>query len=192
MIYLCKNKNSINKAVSILKKGGIIIYPTDTLYGFGADATNSKAIDKINLLKNRKDPLSIIVSSLNEIEKYGELDSRAKAICEQILPGPFTILIKSKKSNLSPLANESSEYTGIRIPNHSFSIKLAQKLGNPIITTSVNKKGQPSLNDISEMKNTFPNVDVFKDKINHSSKGSTIINLTINPPKIIRNGDGKL
>ena len=67
MIYLVKNKNSINKAVEILKSGGVIIYPTDTLYGFGADATNTKAINKLNLLKNRKDPLSIIVHSLNEI-----------------------------------------------------------------------------------------------------------------------------
>tara|TARA_B100002052_G_scaffold64657_1_gene57847 strand:+ start:1310 stop:1888 length:579 start_codon:yes stop_codon:yes gene_type:complete len=192
MIYLVKNKNSINKAVEILKSGGVIIYPTDTLYGFGADATNTKAINKLNLLKNRKDPLSIIVHSLNEIEKYGKLGDDEKAICKRIFPGAFTILIESIDSNLSPLVNETSNYTGIRIPNHPFPIEVTKHLGNPIVTTSVNKKGQPSLSDTSEMKKVFPDTDIFKDKINHSSKGSTIINLAVSPHKIIRNGDGKL
>ena len=139
MIYSCNN-TSIDKAVSILRNGEIIIYPTDTLYGFGVDATNSKAIKSLNLLKNRKDSLSIIVSSLNEIEKYGKLNEDIRELIDRILPGPFTILIDSIGSNLSPLVNESSNYIGIRIPNHSFPIKIVETLGNPIITTSVNKK----------------------------------------------------
>ena len=162
------------------------------MYRFGADATNSKAIEKINSLKNRKDPLSIVVSSLSEIETYGKLDKYSKKICKKIFPGPFTILIESVNSNLSPLVNETSNYTGIRIPNHPFPIEVTKHLGNPIITTSVNKKGQPSLSDTSEMEKVFPDIDIFKDKINHSSKGSTIINLAVNPHKIIRNGDGVL
>ena len=192
MIHLSNNKESIDKAVTLLKNGEVIIYPTDTLYGFGVDATNSKAIEKINSLKNRKDPLSIIVSSLSEIETYGKLDKYSKQICKKIFPGPFTILIESINSNLSPLVNESSQYTGIRIPNHSFSIELVKQLGKPIITTSVNKKGSPSLKKISDMQKIFPNIDIFQAKINLSSKGSTIINLAHNPYKIIRHGDGTL
>ena len=191
MIYSCNN-TSIDKAVSVLKNGGIIIYPTDTLYGFGVDATNSKAIESLNLLKNRKDPLSIIIPSLDQIEKYGKLNKEVKKLVNKILPGPFTILIDSIESNLSPLVNESSDYTGIRIPNHLFPIKIVETLGNPIITTSVNKKNKPSLNDIYEMDKTFKNIDIFKDKINIDSKGSTIINLAVNPYKIIRHGDGVL
>ena len=191
MIYSCNN-TSVNKAVSILKNGGIIIYPTDTLYGFGVDATNSKAIESLNLLKNRKDSLSIIIPSLNEIEKYGILNKENRQFINKLLPGPFTILINSIKSNLSPLVNESSDYTGIRIPNHSFPIKIVETLGNPIITTSVNKKNKTPLNDIYEMEKTFTNIDIFKDKINIDSKGSTIINLAVNPYKIIRYGDGTL
>ena len=192
MIYSCDNTSSIHKAVSTLKNGGIIIYPTDTLYGFGVDATNSEAIKKLNLLKNREDPLSIIIPSLNQIEKYGELDRDAKKITRKILPGPFTILLKSINSILSPLVNKSSEYTGIRIPNHEFPIQVVKTLNKPIITTSVNKKNNPSLNNISEMEKTFPGIDIFEDKINLSSKGSTIINLATNPHKIIRYGDGIL
>ena len=192
MVYLCNNNNAIDKAVSILDSGGIIIYPTDTLYGFGVDATNSKAIEKLNLLKNRKEPLSIIISSLSEITKYGKLDNEAKKMCNQIFPGPFTVLIESIDSSLSPLVHKLSKYTGVRIPNHPFPIQLVKLLGKPIITTSVNKKGQPALNNISDIEDSFPNIDIFKDKINLSSKGSTIINLALNPYKIIRNGDGVL
>ena len=191
MIYLSNNK-TVNTAVSILKKGGIIIYPTDTLYGFGVDATNSKAIEKLNKLKNRKDPLSIIVSSINKIPQYGVLNQGTQKIVKKILPGPFTILLESINTNLSPLVNDSSQYTGIRIPNHSFPIEVVKKLGKPIITTSVNKKGSPSLNKINDMQKIFPNIDIFEAEINLSSKGSTIINLADNPYKIIRHGDGVL
>ena len=191
MIYPC-DKNSVAKAVSILKRGEIIIYPTDTLYGFGVDATNSKAIKSLNLLKNRSDPLSIILSSCNQIKNYGKLTKENKKLVNKILPGPFTILINSIKSNLSQLVYESSKYIGIRVPNHSFPIKIVEMLGCPIVTTSVNKKNQTPLNDISIIEKAFPEVNIFKDKINIDSKGSTIINLTLNPYKIIRDGDGVL
>ena len=191
MIYP-SNSSSINKAVTILSNGGIIIYPTDTLYGFGVDATNSDAIAKLNKLKNREEPLSIIISSFDEIKKYGEVENEHKDLINKIFPGPFTILINSIKSNLSPLVNQDSKYIGIRIPNHPFPIDIVRKLGKPIITTSVNKSNQPSLNNIADMKKEFPNINIFEDEINLSSKGSTIINLALNPYKVIRYGDGTL
>lgn len=191
MIHLCNNE-TIKKAISIIDNGGIIVYPTDTLYGFGVDAMNSNAIQKLNRLKNRKDPLSIIVSSIKEIKKYGTLDESSKKIVHKIFPGAFTILIDSLKSNLSPLVNPGSDYIGIRIPKHSFPIKIVAELGRPIITTSVNKKNQPSLNNINEIEKIFPNIDIFKDDINIDSKGSTIVNLSENPYKVIRHGDGIL
>ena len=88
--------------------------------------------------------------------------------------------------------NSSSKYIGIRIPEHPFPTKLVETLGRPIITTSVNKKNEPSLNNVYEMEKIFPNIDVFKDEINIDSKGSTIINLALNPHQIIRYGDGVL
>ena len=191
MIYPCDN-TSIDKAVSIIKNGGIIIYPTDTLYSFGVDATNSKAIKSLNLLKNRHNPLSIILSSSNQIKNYGKLNNESKKLVNKIFPGPFTILIDSIDSNLSPLVNQASDYIGIRIPKHLFPIKIAETLGKPIITTSVNEKNQIPLSNLSKMEKTFSNIDIFKDKINVDSKGSTIINLAVNPYKIIRYGDGVL
>lgn len=191
MIYPCNN-NTVERAVKNLENGDIIIYPTDTLYGFGVDATNTKAIEKLNKLKNRQTPLSIIVSSIQDIEKYGLFKKQYKKMIKKIFPGPFTILIDSLKSDLSPLVNPNSNYIGIRIPNYQFPIQIVELLGKPIITTSVNKNGEPSLNNIMDMKKIFPDIDIFEDKINLSSKGSTIINLAEAPYKIIRYGDGIL
>ena len=191
MIHPCNNE-TIKKALSIIDSGNIIIYPTDTLYGFGVDATNSKAIDKLNDLKKRNDPLSIIVSSKDEIEQYGKIKKDSKKIINKIFPGPFTILIDSLTSNLSPLVNPGSNYIGLRIPNHWFPIKLVEEFGKPIITTSVNRKNEPSLTDVYEMQKKFPNINIFQDDINIDSKGSTIVNLSENPYLIIRQGDGTL
>ena len=191
MIHPCNNE-TIKKALNIIDNGGIIIYPTDTLYGFGVDATNSNAIEKLNNLKNRKDPLSIIVSSKDEIEQYGEIKKDSKKIINKIFPGPFTILIDSLTSDLSPLVTPGSNYIGLRIPDHWFPIKVVEKLGKPIITTSVNRKNEPSLTDVYEMQKKFPDINIFQDDINIDSKGSTIINLSENPHLIIRQGDGTL
>jgi len=191
MIHPCNNE-TIKKALSIIDSGGIIIYPTDTLYGFGVDATNSNAIEKLNNLKSRKEPLSIIVSSKDEIEQYGKIKKDSKKIINKIFPGPFTILIDSLTSNLSPLVNPGSNYIGLRIPDHWFPIKVVEELGKPIITTSVNRKKEPSLTDVYEMQKKFPDVNIFQDDINIDSKGSTIVNLSENPYLIIRQGDGVL
>ena len=87
-------------------------------------------------------------------------DWDVRELVDRILPGPFTILIDSIDSNLSPLVNKSSNYIGIRVPNHSFPIKIVETLGNPIITTSVNKKNKTPLNDIREMGKKFSNIDI--------------------------------
>ena len=143
-------------------------------------------------MKNRKDPLSIIVSSKDEIEQYGKIKKDSKKIINKIFPGPFTILIDSLTSDLSPLVNPGSNYIGLRIPDHWFPIKVVEELGKPIITTSVNRKNEPSLTDVYEMQKKFPDINIFQDDINIDSKGSTIVNLSENPYLIIRQGDGTL
>lgn len=183
--------NKIQHAYRNLINGNLIIYPTDTLYGLGADATNDKAINKINELKNRNTPLSIMIESVNKLSDYGEFDNNQLNIFKSIFPGPFTILLKSKNKNISPLVQNKSKKIGIRIPDNSFCLKLLKKFKKPIITTSVNIHGQSAMNDINEINKIFCNIDIYKDKINKCSNGSTIIDFTENLPKIIREGDGK-
>ena len=183
-------KNKIEKAIHDLKSGDIIIYETDTLYGLGADATNKLAVQKINKLKKRKTPLSIMLDSINSIEKYAIINTKIKKILMEIFPGPFTILLESKESNLCDLVQNNSTKIGIRIPNNKFCIDLLKKYKKPIITTSVNIHGSKALNDIDDIENIFFNINIYKGKNKENSIGSTILDFTCNPIKIIRQGDG--
>ena len=183
-------EKQINSAIKTLDTGNILIYPTDTLYGLGADATNTSAIEKINKLKKRKTPLSIMVSSLNEIEKYAIINSDIKKELKTIFPGPFTALLQSKKTDLSYLVQNQSDKIGIRIPNHPFCLDLLNEYKKPIITTSVNTHGEKPLNSINEIEKKFSKINIYYQNNNLDSKGSTIIDFTKKPPVIIRIGDG--
>ena len=183
-------KNKINHAIKTLEEGNILIYPTDTLYGLGADATNTSAIEKINKLKKRISPLSIMVASLKEIHKYAITDSKIDKELKKIFPGPFTALMQSKKTNLSYLVQNDSNKIGIRIPNNMFCLDLLNKYKKPIITTSVNIHGEKSLNRVDEIEKKFSKINIYYQNNNLDSKGSTIIDFTEKPPKLIRKGDG--
>jgi len=183
-------KNKINHAIKTLEEGNILIYPTDTLYGLGADATNTSAIEKINKLKKRRSPLSIMVASLKEIHKYAITDLDIEKELRKIFPGPFTALMQSKKTNLSYLVQNKSNKIGIRIPNNMFCLDLLNEYKKPIITTSVNIHGEKSLNKVDEIEKKFPKINIYYQNNNLDSKGSTIIDFTENPPKLIRKGDG--
>ena len=182
--------NKIDHALKNLKQGNIILYETDTLYGLGADATNSNAINKINKLKKRHLPLSIMLKSINDIDQYAILKKTTLNIINQLLPGPFTILLESKESNLSDLVQKNSNKIGIRVPNNQFCIELLKQYKKPIITTSVNIHGQKALNNIDEIEKIFFNIDIYEGFVNKRSKGSTIIDFTGKMVEIIRQGDG--
>ena len=189
MIYPATNEY-IQLAKDVLEAGDIIVYPTDTLYGFGVDATNSDAIRQLNKLKGRVQPLSIILDSINKIYDFAELSEPNKTAIKKILPGAYTILLPAKKSNLSPLVQSGSSNVGIRIPDHFFPIKLVSLLNKPIITTSINRHGNDAINDVTQVEIDFPNIDIFEDANHKPSKGSTIIDYSILPPKVVRSGDG--
>jgi L-threonylcarbamoyladenylate synthase len=108
----------------------------------------------------------------------------------KILPGPYTILLKARKSNLSKLVQQGSKKIGIRIPKNEFCLKLLSEFNAPIITTSVNKHGEKSINDINLIEKKFFDINIYEDNINKNSKGSTIVDFTKTPYKVIRNGEG--
>ncbi len=187
MIYEAINKN-INKAAQFLLSGEIIVYPTDTLYGFGVDATNVNAINKLNELKKRIQPLSIIVSSNKMLHNYCIIDKN-KIDLKKYFPGPYTLLF-NKNNKLPDILTINSKKIGIRIPKSDFTIKLVDTMNKPIVTTSINIHNQDSLNDINQIKKKFPNLNIFSGSVNENSKGSTIIDCTDKYNKVIRQGDG--
>ncbi len=191
MICNIQNFDAINKASNIIDKGGVIIYPTDTLYGLGVDATNTNAIKKLNDIKKREQVYSIIVNSLVMLKKYAVITDSSMKIIKECLPGPFTVILNKKKSDLSNLVSLKLNTVGIRIPEHNFPLEIVKSLNRPIITTSVNIHGQKSLHDLNNISKNFNKINIFSDdSLNKNSKGSTIIDCTKSKIKILRNGDG--
>lgn len=146
-----------NEILTSIKQGDIFIYPTDTIYGLGCDATNINSVNKIKQIKLRdKDkPLSIIAPNIEWINKHLIVDCDLS----KYLPGPYTIILKKKDPNFLSHVS-SSDSLGIRIPNNDFT-KIIQKTNLPFITTSVNLAGEPFLTNINDLSPTI------KEQVNH-------------------------
>jgi tRNA threonylcarbamoyl adenosine modification protein (Sua5/YciO/YrdC/YwlC family) len=182
----------INKAVEVLKNGGVIIYPTDTVYGIGCDIFNKEALKRIFYIKNDSSNklLSFVCANLKDIANYAKVSDFAYKSMKHLLPGPYTFILPAAK--IVPKKLWSKRKTvGIRVPNHSVSIKLVEELGNPIISTSVtNRKGQV-LFDPFEIRNIFNSqVDLMLASGNLSGNLSSIVDLSMDTPEIIRQGAG--
>ncbi len=179
--------DNLQKAIKILKSGGIIIYPTDTLYGIGCDATNKKAVEKLFKIKKRdkNKPVSIC-ASWEIIEELCIISDSAKKILKKNLPGKLTGILGIKKNTkLSNLAIKNNT-VGARIPNHPFVLELLKNIDFPIIASSANISGEPSparFKDIKINADFKINGDDFV-----SGNPSTIIDFTKKPFKILRQG----
>ena len=177
-------------AATLLIKGKVIIYPTDTLFSFGADATNDNAIKILNNLKRRNMPLSILIKDLNEINKYAIINEKQQIKLNNIFPGAFTALLPSNNNNISKLVQCDSPLIGIRIINQKFSNDVLSILNRPIITTSINIHDKPPMINIKKIANEFNNIYIFYEDLSLNSIGSTIIDFSKNPEKIVRQGEG--
>jgi tRNA threonylcarbamoyl adenosine modification protein (Sua5/YciO/YrdC/YwlC family) len=182
----------LNKAVNILKQGGIIIYPTDTVYGIGCDIFNKEALRRVKEIKN--DPelklLSFICSSLKDISRYAKVSDFAYRTMKHLLPGPYTFILPAARQVPKKLWTKRKK-VGIRIPDHPIALKLVEELGNPIISTSTtNRKGE-ALYDPYEIKSIFNlQVDLMLSSGNLSGKTSSVIDLSEEEPVVIREGAG--
>ena len=154
------------------------------------DATNTDAIHRLNRLKGRIQPLSIVLESVEHIHDFAEFKGEIEIEINNLLPGAYTVLLPAESNELSPYVQNGSSNIGVRIPDHFFPVKLVKMLGKPIITTSINRHGNDPLNDVTQVEIDFPNVDIFEDSSHTPSKGSTIVDFSTSPPKVIRDGDG--
>lgn len=182
----------INKAVNILKEGGIIIYPTDTVYGIGCDIFNKSGLEKIFAIKNESSSklFSFVCSDLKDIAKYAKVSDYAYRVMKHLLPGPYTFILPAAK--LVPKKLWSKRKTvGIRVPNHSVTIQIVKQLGNPIISTSTTNRNGKILFDPLEIKNIFNlRVDLMLASGNLSGDPSSVVDLSDDVPEVIREGAG--
>lgn len=182
----------MTKVVDVLKRGGIITYPTDTYYGIGCDIMNKKAIEKIYQLKqrNRIKPFSFICSGLKNISHYAKVSNYAYKTMKRLLPGPYTFVLEGSK--LVPKIMLTQRKTaGIRVPDHPICLELVKKLGNPIITTSAKMPDGNIFFDPSLIHDFFhPRIDVVIDGGPVPGHPSSVISLINDMPEVIRKGRG--
>ena len=182
------DENAISFASDIIIHGGIIVYPTDTLYGFGVDARNSSAIKKLNEIKKRETPISVIAWSLDIVRSWSDIKHADFEKAKKVLLESNTIIIPIKNNIVddSILAKDSS--LGVRIPHHNYPINLCKNLNFPITTTSVNRAGENSLNDPQLISDKFSNeIDLIIDAGKMpQSKGSSIYKLVNSKLELIR------
>lgn len=187
-----ESEDLFNEVLKILKSGKIIVYPTDTSYGLGGDFFNKKSHKRIYEIKNRpKQKLfSVIVDSIKTIKKIARVNKKQEKILKKYLPGRFTFILESKNKKFG-------KTIGVRIPNFKFTKILSKKFKNPIIATSLNISRRPQCYSIDNFLKQIKNSKVKPDLILNVGKlpkilPSTVVDLTSNKIKIVRQGSGNL
>ena len=182
----------ISKAVEQLRGGGVLIYPTDTIYGLGCDITKKSAVDRIRSIKGRdsRKPMSIICADLTGISQYARVTNFAYRILKRLLPGPYTFVLPATKE--TPRILQSKQKTvGIRIPDHVVPLALVGELGNPIVTTSANRSEQEVLTDPLDLEEQLGHqVDLIMECGQLPVLPSTVVSLVGDQVEILREGQG--
>ena len=182
----------ILRVVDMIRKGGIIAYPTDTFYGIGCDIMNKKAIEKVYAIKQRDKtkPFSFICPDLKDISKYAKVSNFAYRNMKRLLPGPYTFVLSGSK--LVPKIMLTKRRTaGIRVPNNMIALAIAKELGHPIISTSATRPDGQTFEDPSLLHDYFiKTIDVVIDGGPVPGSPSSVISLIDDIPEIIRYGAG--
>ncbi|HYG39289.1 MAG TPA: L-threonylcarbamoyladenylate synthase [Cytophagales bacterium] len=189
-------ERKILEVVECLNNGGVVIYPTDTVYGIGCSIYNSKAIEKICRIKNVKpNSLSFICYDLSDISEYtSHLSTPVFKVMKKALPGPFTFILQSS-SKVPKILNTNKKTVGIRVPNHNITRMMVKELGNPIITTSIRDEDEiiEYSTDPELIYEKFEKlVDIVIDAGYGGNVASTIVDCTQSEFEVIREGAGSL
>ena len=178
----------ISEAIDIMANGGVILYPTDTVYGLGANIFNNDAVERIYAIKKRDQskPLSVLVQDIESLELIDDLNRSSREIINKWLPGPFTFIL-NKKNVVSPYVSASSK-VGVRIPDYKIARSLASLF--PITTTSANLTNEDTLSNPQDiLKQIGSDIDLVIDVGNlDKARPSTVIDLSSSKPTLVRNG----
>lgn len=183
-------KLDLSKAITALKNGNIVVYPTDTLYGLGADIYNIKAVRKIFQIKKRSfdDPLSVAISDISELEKIAFLNETSRRLARAFLPGRLTLILK-KRSIIPDVVTAGLEKVAVRIPDNKVALELLSEFG-PLTATSANIHGKKTPDIIKKISMQFKKEDisVYLDIGKLDGKPSTIVDATGKSIKLLRSG----
>jgi L-threonylcarbamoyladenylate synthase len=195
MPFLKATPDNIKKASKIVGKEGLVIFPTDTVYGLGCNPFNIEAVEKVFKVKGERKnkPLPILASSLRAVERIAHMNKNARKIAKQYWPGPLTLVVP-KKPTLPNMVTCSLESVGVRIPNHKVALQLITLCGGLLVGTSANKTGEKPPKTAQEAARQLgEEVDiVLDDGPTPLGQESSVIDLTQKEPKILREGTIKL
>lgn len=191
------NPKQIKQVVEVLRRGGLVIYPTDTVYGLGCDITNIKALERIARIKGvklEKSNFSFICYDLSDLSDYiKQIDTATFKILKRALPGPYTFILPGAKSLPHPFKKRKT--VGIRIPNNNITLEIVRQLGNPLVSTSIRDEDEilEYTTDPELILEKWDNlVDLVIDGGYGDNEASTVIDLSVEPPEIIREGKGSI
>lgn len=191
------NPKEIRKVVDVLRKGGLVIYPTDTVYGLGCDITNTKALERIARIKGiklAKANWSFICADLSNLSDYvRQIDTATFKILKRALPGPYTFVLPGNSK--LPKVFKKKKTVGIRVPDNSIAKALVEELGNPIVSTSIHDEDE-LLEYTTDPELIFEKWKKLVDIVINGGYGdnmaSTVIDLSQGEPKVLREGKGSL
>lgn len=182
-----------SRALATLKRGEVVVFPTETFYGLGADAFNEAAVERVVSLKGRglESPIAVIIADREMLEQVvTDVPSAAEKLIERFWPGPLTLILPAKKGLPAPLLNQGGG-VGVRISSHPLATRLARDLGRPLTATSANPSGKEPPRTAAEAMGYFSGrVEIFLDGGRmESEKGSTVAEIVEERLKIIRQGE---
>lgn len=184
----------LGRAVEVLRSGGVIIYPTDTIYGLGCDITNKEAIERVRRIKGRshRKPMSFVCADLSNVSRYARVSTFAYRILKRCLPGPYTFVLPATRE--TPRILQTKQKTvGLRVPDHPVPLALITELGNPIISTSANLSDQEVLTDPRDLQKVLGGqVDLVLECGLLPVMPSSVISLIEDRVEILREGRGDL
>ena len=181
----------IKTALDVLERGGLIAYPTDTVYGLGCDLMNKQAIERLYTVKGmqKNKNLAFICHDLSDIAKYAVVDNWAYRIVRRLLPGPYTFILPATRE-VPKMVMTKQKTVGIRVPDHAVITTLVRELGRPVISTTAARNGGEVFIDPAEIKDEFRGLDLILDAGACGPEPTTVVDLSGGQVEIVREGAG--
>lgn len=183
----------LRRAVDALLAGGVIAYPTDTVYALGCDLMNKRAIDRLHAMKamEKSHQLSFICPDLSEIARWAIVENQHYRLLRRLLPGPYTCILHATRE-VPKLVMTKKKTVGIRVPGLELTRALAREIGRPLLTTSANRVGHEPFIDPRDIEDAFPDLALVVDGEAGGTTPTTVLDMTIFPFAVVREGAGPI